>query len=153
MVKKLYNCEQRERKTLGTKQPAAGFDEPSESEGYSETMKQTAEPLTQKIPSSSNMFSKTWQKILIPKKLSKRPNEVGQTRHVVGSPTKLMGPYRPYMPCRFYLPYHPFMSCIPYRSYRTFRNEKTRKTTAKPTETAQHSGSMKRKQNVLGLQD
>ena len=132
MVKKLYNCEQRERKTLGTKQPAAGFDEPSESEASSETMKQTAEPLTQKIPSSSNMFSKTWQKILIPK--SKRLNEVDQTRHVIGSPKKLKGPYRPYMPCRFYMPYHPFMSCIPYRSYRTFRNEKTRKTTAKPTE-------------------
>ena len=147
-MKKLYNCEQRERKTLGTKQAAAGFDESTESEASSESMKQTAEPLTQKIPSSSDTFSKTWQKILIPK--SKRPNEVDQTRHVVSPPTKLMGPY---MPCRFYLPYHPFMSCIPYRSYRTFRNEKKRKTNAKPTETAQHSGSKKRRQNVLGLQD
>ena len=149
MVKKLYNCEeQRDRKTLESKQSDDGFNKPSESEASSEstelteskTVPQTFQLITQKIPSRSNMFAKKW----FPKK---RPNEVDQTRHIVRPPTKPMGPYRPYMPCRFYVPYHPFMPCIPYRSYRTFRNNKKRRTAVKPTKTAQPSGKRNHHKN------
>ena len=150
LVKKLYNCEeQRDRKTLESKQSDdGGFNKPSESEASSEstelteskTVPQTFQLITQQIPSSSNMFAKKW----LPKK---RPNEVDQTRHVVRPPTKPMGPYRPYMPCRFYVPYHPFMPCIPYRSYRTFRNNKKRRTNVKPTKGAQPSGYRKTKRS------